>query len=292
MGQIEVKTERAFGEIEIFRAGRHKPMNGPSRMFSQAMLEEVAANFDQQTNPAPVVIGHPKLNAPAYAWAKTVFVEGNILKATLAKVDPKFAKIVDDGRYKRISAAFYAPEADNNPTPGKWSLRHIGFLGAAAPAVKGLKPVEFCESEKGILSFGEEDFIDLPPEFEHRLRHYENERFIEGLMRNGKVLPAHGPELVAFMDAMDDSHSVAFADGSESAPLDWLRDFLNEQPAHIPYGRVIDSSLVEGQEAPQFAAPDGYEVDREGLGMHQKAMKIMREKGVRFEDAVEMIYGD
>jgi hypothetical protein len=49
-----------------------------------------------------------------------------------------FVEEVRSGKYKRISMALY-PDM---------MLRHIGFLGAAAPAVKGLQTVKFTEAEK------------------------------------------------------------------------------------------------------------------------------------------------
>ena len=43
-----------------------------------------------------------------------------MLYATLEKVDPAFGEIVKAARYKRISSAFYPPDADNNPMPGDY----------------------------------------------------------------------------------------------------------------------------------------------------------------------------
>lgn len=39
--------------------------------------------------------------------------------------------------------------------PGVYYLRHVGFLGAQPPAVKGLKPVEFADAEDGVVEFGD-----------------------------------------------------------------------------------------------------------------------------------------
>ncbi|OIO04834.1 MAG: hypothetical protein AUJ49_02085, partial [Desulfovibrionaceae bacterium CG1_02_65_16] len=56
-------------------------------------------------------------------------------------------------RFKKISASFYLPDSPANPAPGVFYLRHVGFLGAAAPAVKGLKPVAFAAGEEGVVEF-------------------------------------------------------------------------------------------------------------------------------------------
>ncbi len=49
------------------------------------------------------------------------------LSATPRQVDPAFAEMVEAGRFKKISASFYAPSASGNPVPGTYYLRHVGF---------------------------------------------------------------------------------------------------------------------------------------------------------------------
>ena len=49
-------------------------------------------------------------------------------------------------------ASRLTPDHPANPTPGVNYLRHVGFLGAAAPAVPGLKPVHFAAHE-GTVEF-------------------------------------------------------------------------------------------------------------------------------------------
>lgn len=44
--------------------------------------------------------------------------------------------------------------------PGVYYLRHIGFLGAQAPAVKGLRNPEFADAEEGVVEFAEWDDVD------------------------------------------------------------------------------------------------------------------------------------
>ncbi|WP_275100142.1 peptidase [Sedimenticola hydrogenitrophicus] len=65
--------------------------------------------------------------------------------------------MVDKGRFKKVSASFYPPTHPANPVPGVYYLRHVGFLGAQPPAVKGLKAVEFADEADGIVTieFGE-----------------------------------------------------------------------------------------------------------------------------------------
>lgn len=137
--------------FEIFRAGRHTSSQGTELSFSDGDLSDIVASYDPALHHAPIVVGHPKQDAPAYGWVDGLAVKGSRLVATPADVDPAFADLVQTGKYRKVSAAFYGPAAPNNPTPGRYYLRHVGFLGAAAPAVKGLKPIEFAGAEDGIV---------------------------------------------------------------------------------------------------------------------------------------------
>lgn len=65
------------------------------------------------------------------------------LFAAADKVGPRVCRAVRAGSYGTVSAKFYRPTDANNPVPGVWYLRHIGFLGAHPPGVKGLDDPEF-----------------------------------------------------------------------------------------------------------------------------------------------------
>ncbi len=112
------------------------------------MLAEIAATYNKALREAPLTVGHPKDNLPAYGWVKAVYVnaDGN-LAIDPEQVDPAFADMVRNGRFKKRSASFYPPNAPHNPMPGKWYLRHVGFLGAQPPAVAGLKDIKFSAAD-------------------------------------------------------------------------------------------------------------------------------------------------
>lgn len=139
--------------LELIRPGTYTAMNGTTVTFGEAELAASAAAYDPTLHEAPLVVGHPTDNAPAYGWVKRVdFAEGSY-QAEPDQVDPAFAELVAAGRFKKISASFYLPDAANNPKPGVFYLRHVGFLGAMPPAVKGLKAVSFGEQEPGVVEF-------------------------------------------------------------------------------------------------------------------------------------------
>lgn len=140
--------------LEIFKPGTHTAMNGVSLPFSESELSAMASSYDPALHEAPLVVGHPRNNAPAYGWVKSLAFADGTLRAEPDQVDADFADAVNAGRFKKISASFYAPHATDNPVPGVYYLRHVGFLGAQPPAVKGLKSASFSDSEEGVIEFG------------------------------------------------------------------------------------------------------------------------------------------
>jgi hypothetical protein len=145
--------------IHLFRAGQHTATNGQTITFSAADLAASAAAYKPQTHEAPIVVGHPQTDHPAYGWVAGLVAEGTDLYATPQQVNPVFAEQVKAGAYKKVSASFYPPDHPNNPAPGVYYLRHVGFLGAEPPAVKGLKPTEFADASTClalVLDFAED----------------------------------------------------------------------------------------------------------------------------------------
>jgi hypothetical protein len=159
---MDTQTQGSNGikPIEIFRPGSFTAMNGTKYSFTAAQVQELADTYRPDFADAPLVVGHPKLTSPRFGRAERLFVNAaGVLCAETAEVVPEFAEAVNNKHYTRVSASIYLPDAPGNPTPGKHYLRHIGFLGGAAPAVKGLKAVEFSEAEAGVADFAYEDRV-------------------------------------------------------------------------------------------------------------------------------------
>ncbi|HRD49776.1 MAG TPA: peptidase [Candidatus Contendobacter sp.] len=146
--------------LQIFKAGTHTASSGQTLTFTAADLAATAAAYDATAFAAPLVVGHPALDEPAYGWVKTLAHVEGALEATPEQLDPQFADLVKAGRYRKISAAFFMPNAPNNPVPGVYSLRHVGFLGAVAPALKGLRPPAFANTDEGVIEL---EFSESPP---------------------------------------------------------------------------------------------------------------------------------
>ncbi len=130
--------------IEVFRAGEQTDSGGNTRTWTHGDLDQMVANHTVET--APIVVGHPKSDAPAYGWTEKLKRVGDVLFAKFEQVEPQFEKMVSDGRFKKRSVAVHK---DKNG----YYIRHIGWLGAARPAVEGLKPAQFAATDDDIESF-------------------------------------------------------------------------------------------------------------------------------------------
>lgn len=130
--------------IPIFQGGRQTDSAGRVH-DGDALIAKALANFDAAKHEPPVVIGHPAENAPAWGWVEGLKKQGDLLLAKIKQVEPGFADMVRQGLFKKRSAAFY-PDG---------SLRHVGFLGAAPPAVKGLPDLAFAAPPATVFEFAD-----------------------------------------------------------------------------------------------------------------------------------------
>ena len=119
--------------FDVFRCGTHLDHSGKWRTFSEADIDKAIASY--QSDSAPIVVGPPTLNAPAFGWIQQFRRQGPTLQARCSRVADEFADLVKRGLYKNRSISF---NSDG-------TFRHVGFLGAAAPAVKGLEDIQFAD---------------------------------------------------------------------------------------------------------------------------------------------------
>lgn len=174
--------------LHIFRAGRHVAMSGAAIAFSESDLEATAQAYDPALWRAPLVVGHPRVDAPAYGWVDGIQFSDIGLEATPGDVEPEFAELVRSKRFSNISASFWSPIAPGNPVPGVFYLRHVGFLGAQPPALKGLRTPEFGDSADGIVEFSEWDDVDNAGLW-RRMREWVIAKF--GLADADQVVPSY-----------------------------------------------------------------------------------------------------
>ena len=143
--------------IDLFRAGDH----GSKGMFTQEDVQQIADNYKTEFHEAPAVIGHPANDAPAYGWWEKVRRVGDLLQGKLKDdVNPAFEEAVRARKFPKRSVSLYKG-------PAGYSLRHVGFLGAMPPEIKGLADVKFDDEQdrKAIeVEFSEETEMATEPQ--------------------------------------------------------------------------------------------------------------------------------
>lgn len=136
--------------MEIFRAGDY----GAKGKYTAADLDTMVANYDPAQHEAPLVLGHPEHDAPAYGWVEKLKRAGDILMAKFRQVQPKVEQLIQAGSFKKRSISFY-----RDPL----SLRHVGLLGAAVPEVKGLADLRLSDSGRATVAFA-----DVAADLQHK----------------------------------------------------------------------------------------------------------------------------
>ena len=131
------------GWIDICRAGDWRDIAGRDVRLDEDRLDRIVA-AQAAADPAPVVVGHPDANAPAFGWVDSLRRVGDRLQAKLRDIAPAFREAVEDGRYAGRSIALQGD-----------TLRHLGFLGGRAPAVPGLAPTCFASAPETVIAFAD-----------------------------------------------------------------------------------------------------------------------------------------
>ena len=123
--------------IEVFKAGSHTDSKGRGCTFTASDLDQMVSNL--ALGAAPAVLGHPKHNDPAYGWVKADGAkrEGNSLFVKFEDINPAFEASVNSGAYRNRSVSVVKDK------DAGWRLQHVGWLGAAPPAIAGLTPLDY-----------------------------------------------------------------------------------------------------------------------------------------------------
>ncbi|MBT0666341.1 hypothetical protein KI809_18695 [Geobacter pelophilus] len=270
--------------IEIFKTGTHRDSRGRERTWTTADLDKMVSMYNPSDHEAPMVIGHPKTNDPAFGWAQQLKRVGDKLLALPGQVVPEFAEAVKSGLFKKRSIRV-------NPDG---SLAHIGFLGAMPPAIKGLKDIEFSEGEEfSDYDFNEEtqeDHMKTVEQLQKELdeakkqnemlqkqsndfkaqadksiadfaeeqkksRRVEITSLVDAGIKDGKILPAWKEKgLVDFMTALEEqSGEYEFCEGKKQSPLDWFKGFISDFSEHPLFKEMVKPEKEEEKKSADFA---------------------------------------
>lgn len=142
--------------VQIFKGGKQKDSQGRIHDGDE-LIEKAIKSFNPPEYEPPIVIGHPRGEAPVLGRVQALKKIGNTLCAKFKNIVPGLEDLVKRGLFKKRSASFYQ----------NGELRHVGFLGAMPPAVKGLADINF--QERGEIMFIEfNEKTDDPGEFLHQ----------------------------------------------------------------------------------------------------------------------------
>jgi hypothetical protein len=249
--------------IEIFRGGSQADSLG-RRHNGDQLITEAVKTFNSSQHEPPLVVGHPADNAPAFGWVKGLrekVTDGvRILEAQLDQVIPEFEDAVKTGLFKKRSAAFY-PDG---------RLRHVGFLGAVPPAVKGLVDIGFDDQGAEVFEFanvlsGDDNVSGQDIGFQNKTGGFlmEFKEFLEGFKEmiglvgkpaekvQDKIEGGEKDPVKTFTEAdIEKAKQEAVADAeaqfAEKAKKETRMDELKAR---------VDKLVKEGKVAPAFAEP-------------------------------------
>ena len=115
-------------QFEIFKAGTRTSADGTVWHISAADVARAAAVYDPAKHEAPIVIGHPKMDAPAYGWVPALSAASGSLSAEFAQMDADFAEAVaskyESGEIEQACILV------NNGTETQWFQRMLGAADA------------------------------------------------------------------------------------------------------------------------------------------------------------------
>lgn len=232
-------------EFEVFSVGNHTSDRGISKDYSVDDLNFIASSYNPSESEAPIVIGHPVDSSPAYGWIESLKVNGDKLIAKAKEVVPEFLDAVKQGLYKKRSISL--------DKDGK--LRHVGFLGGALPAVKGLADIQFSESDSAV---NYELELILEPELSSTTRH--SERSEESLTQSShSERSEESPSLAEISKSLESiqntltQFSQNFSQSNDSTVLFNVQkeiDSIKSKIQHSELNTLLNSKLASGSLTP------------------------------------------
>lgn len=284
--------------IHALRAGTW-PASPSDLTLTAADLAAIAAAYDPARYQAPVVIGHPEQDDPAWGWVLGAHAAGDELFLDVELL-PDMAELVRSGRYRAVSVSLWTPGAPGNPSPAWFALKHLGFLGAKPPAVKGLAPVRLdaADASAGTVSvtcgertmpentevtlaqreaaLAEREAALATRETDAQRREAQLRRTAfrteaEGHVAAGRITAAEVEPIVALMERLDGAEVVTLAEGDARPPIELFRAHLAGLPARVELGERGTGRDRVGPGLPKV--PSGYRLSEHGLGLHERAVE-------------------
>lgn len=120
--------------------------------------------------------------------------------------------------------------------------------------------------------------------------HAANAEFAEGLVREGKLLPMQKDTAIATLNYIDSAEKmVEFGEGATKLPLgDAFKAMLSATTKQVEFSEVSKGGAAPASDA-GYIAPRGYQVDRERMEMHQKALEYAESNKCDYVTAVKAV---
>jgi hypothetical protein len=190
-------------EIMVFEADTRA-----SKGLTAAHVQEAATLYDAEKAPAPLVFGHPTNDSPALGVVESFRCDGPKVFARLKGVAKELVDAVRSRRVLNRSVALWDPHHPSNPNPGKFSFRHLGFLGGQAPAIPNMPALKFSADDT-LLESDEPPAdavifaVDDRPTGVQRITEPAPEKEFSAVPMSSEEIAAKEKELQDRQDAMD-----------------------------------------------------------------------------------------
>ncbi len=160
MDKSKTQTHDFKGLNDFFPAfvgGEQVDSNGTKKAWTGKELDQIVANTKKLIDKnifsgAPMVIGHPKADAPAYGWIQDLKREGSVLSVKGDKLHDEFAEGVEKGLWPNRSIRI------GKGVDGFY-LKHVGFLGAVPPAIEGMDSIYNASTDDECFDYSYQDSI-------------------------------------------------------------------------------------------------------------------------------------
>ncbi len=182
-------------------------------------------------------------------------------------MNPDFQQMVKSGAFRNRSVAI-------NPD---MTLRHVGFLGAVPPAVKGLKPVQFRDQgaavefefaiaepdqkperdqnkQPGTQQFSARDEIAEITELRQQVEALRRDNrkndftaFCDKLGTIGKLTPAQKSLVAEFMEIMHGAGTYMFSDTGERPAIEVFKEFIEALPTQVHMKEIATKEFAAGK---------------------------------------------
>lgn len=305
---------RFIMDFEILKTGKFISSNGVEKEFNLSDLEKIAAEYNPAVSEAPIVIGHPKTNDPAYGWIDSLKVSGDRLLASAKQIVPEFLESLKNGLFKKRSVSL---------TPDGY-LRHVGFLGAELPAVKGLADISFSDDRSADESFEfSEELNSNDNQSEHTNDFSEPLSVILETLKNIQSTLEHQPSTidpqplpiipqpsVSLSGTFTDKVEFFFQNGKLTVPMHQklleltqteynfsefnLENYLTEFVELIPeiilltdFARKPDEEKNSKLKSFDFSE---FTLDSEAEQVHKKILEVLTEKNITYPEAAQIVF--